>query len=211
MDGRKLKTPLGNALNVKSYPLALMVASEWHTQEKTLKAASLPITSLVARAQECFASEQERKDVINQMVKYFDTDTICYFYDTPQKLMEMQQTHWKPLIESIEKQFGIKILTTSGLVALQQPQESKQVLQKHLQSFDNTKLAAFEKICRESKSFLVALALVERMITVEEAERLARLETLVQIEMFGEVEDAHDVDQVDMRRQLGAALLTMTL
>ncbi len=62
---------------------------------------------------------------------------------------------------------------------------------------------AFEKACMRSKSFLIALALIESGISVEQAVRAARVEVLHQIEKWGEVEDAHDVEHEAMRGELG--------
>lgn len=55
-----------------------------------------------------------------------------------------------------------------------------------------------------TKSFLVALALVEGRLTVEEASLASHVEVDSQIDVWGEVEDTHDVDYQDVRRQLGS-------
>ena len=67
-------------------------------------------------------------------------------------------------------------------------------------------MIGFERAVISSKSFVIALALIQRRITVEEAARAARLETIAQIDRWGMVEDSHDVDQEDMLRQLGSAV-----
>lgn len=59
-----------------------------------------------------------------------------------------------------------------------------------LEEFDAVELAAFEKAVLSSKSFIVALALVKRRITVDDAAKAARLEVLHQIDRWGEVEDS---------------------
>ncbi|KAJ2984549.1 ATP synthase complex assembly protein atp12, partial [Globomyces sp. JEL0801] len=76
-------------------------------------------------------------------------------------------------------------------------------LRKTLESYDNIKLAAFEKAVLRAKSFMIGLALIERRISVEYASMAARLEVQQQINRWGEVEDAHDIDRDDLKRQLG--------
>ena len=51
----------------------------------------------------------------------------------------------------------------------------------------------------------LSFALLNRRITVLEAESLSRLEVLTQIQRWGEVEDSHDVEREETRRQLGSA------
>lgn len=72
---------------------------------------------------------------------------------------------------------------------------------------DPLALAAFERAVRTSKSFLVGLALVKGQIDAEVAAQASQVEVNAQIHRWGEVEDTHDVDKHDVRRQLAAAAL----
>jgi ATP synthase F1 complex assembly factor 2 len=63
----------------------------------------------------------------------------------------------------------------------------------------------FEKAVMNSKSFLISLALFENEITVEEAAYASRVESIAQSKRWGELEASHDLDEVDMKRQLGSA------
>jgi ATP synthase F1 complex assembly factor 2 len=45
---------------------------------------------------------------------------------------------------------------------------------------------------------------------IEEATRAANLETDFQTQMWGEVEDTHDVNKEDLRRQLGSVILLVS-
>jgi chaperone required for assembly of F1-ATPase len=51
-------------------------------------------------------------------------------------------------------------------------------------------LAAFERAVYTTKSFLIALALVEGRITVEQASLASQVEVDSQIDIWGEVEDS---------------------
>jgi ATP synthase F1 complex assembly factor 2 len=53
---------------------------------------------------------------------------------------------------------------------------------------------------------LIALALIRRQIGVAEATTAARVESLAQIKLWGEVEDTHDVEEQDMLKMLGLAV-----
>jgi ATP synthase F1 complex assembly factor 2 len=79
-----------------------------------------------------------------------------------------------------------------------------------------------ERATYTTKSFIIALALVKKHLSVEQASLAAQVEVASQIQRWGEVEDserltniltifsptfssAHDVDFHDVRRQLGSA------
>jgi chaperone required for assembly of F1-ATPase len=64
----------------------------------------------------------------------------------------------------------------------------------------------FERAVTSTKSFCIALALMERQLSVQGAARAARVEALAQIQRWGSVEDTHDVEVEDMHRQLASAL-----
>ena len=57
------------------------------------------------------------------------------------------------------------------------------------------------------KSIILALACIERRVTVSEAVSLARLELLVQTGHWGSVEWAHDIEEHDTTARLAAATM----
>lgn len=75
-----------------------------------------------------------------------------------------------------------------GILSIKQSPEVIEKFREIVQQYDPFKLAAFEKAVLRSKSFMIALALVERGISVEFASKAARLEVLHQIDRWGEVE-----------------------
>eukprot|EP00158_Paraphelidium_tribonemae_P001504 Partr_v1_DN24487_c0_g1_i1_m66521 putative ATP synthase mitochondrial F1 complex assembly factor len=207
LDGRQLKTPGTNVLTVTSKPLALLVAAEWQNQEGILKRThSLPITSLVSRSIDHFESRDAREVVARGfLAKYLDTDTLCCRHEYPQRLVDLESQSWTPIVEWARDRFKVDILTTTSLLGLKQPVETRDRLVSHVvATYGPGKMAAFEKAVMQSKSFLVALALMERAVTVEQASFAARVEYISQAGQWGEVEDTHDVDAAEMARQLGA-------
>lgn len=207
LDSRPLKTPLGTPVAIphSHHVLALLTAAEWEGQDKVLKSYTLPMTSIVVRALDSFADPLIRSGVVSNVMNYVDTDSICYFQDYPSSFVKLQDDHWKPIHQWLERTYSIKIATTESIVRIKQSQQAHDTFRALADGFDNIKLAAFEKAVLRSKSFMIALALVEGAISVSQAEAAARLEVMQQINRWGEVEDAHDIDQADMRKQLGAA------
>ncbi|KAH9842527.1 ATP12-domain-containing protein [Rhodofomes roseus] len=191
LDKRPLRTPGGkHMLLPKNKRLAAtLIASEWENQETLLKPHSLPMTSIASRAIDAFSEEQTRAEVRGQLLKYFETDTICFHQTQPAAILKLQSAHWWPIINWAQSTFEIGISTTDSLLLPPHPQETYEKLDKLMSGFDAWEMAAMERITYTSKSFLIALALIKRQVTAEEAALAAHVEVNSQIELWGEVED----------------------
>lgn len=208
LDKRPLRTPAGKPLLLPKDKrlVATLIASEWENQETLLKPHTLPMTSLTSRAIDAFSDdEQTRGEVRAQLLKYFETDTICFLQNKPAALVKLQDTHWKPILQWARSTFGVEISTSDSFILSPHPPETVRVLDDVMSKFDHWQMAAMERTTYTSKSFLIALALVMRQITAEQAALASHVEVNSQIELWGEVEDSHDVDYHDVRRQLGSA------
>ena len=100
-------------------------------------------------------------------------------------------------------------------------EEHAEVVRAWVAALPAWELAALERGVLAAKSLLVAARLVvewsplfrhlrvdgAERFGVEEAARAASLEVAWQIERWGEVEDTHDVDREDLKRQLGSVVL----
>ncbi|EJU05482.1 ATP12-domain-containing protein [Dacryopinax primogenitus] len=206
LDKRPLKTPLGKPLAVPNTKplLAALIAHEWDSQENVIKPHALPVTSLASRALDGMHIENVHAQVRDALLKYFDTDTICFHEHHHPSLVRLQDAHWKPIIDWAQEKFGVEIRIFTDLMGNVQPPETRKALGDWIAKYDAWQLAALERAVYATKSFLIALALVEGRITAEEAAQAAHVEVNSQIERWGEVEDSHDVDYHDIRRQLGS-------
>ncbi|KAI9150909.1 ATP synthase mitochondrial F1 complex assembly factor 2 [Blastocladiella emersonii ATCC 22665] len=210
LDGRTVKSPKGTPLSIpKTHPhLAHLVSAEWESQKNLLKAYSLPLTSMIVRSRDDLADEVTRKDAIDKLMKFLQTDATCYHQEFPDELVNLQNAHWVPVIEWARSRFGVEILTTQSLLGVRQPAETVATLRAHVETYTPLQLAAFERAVLTSKSFLVGLALLERAITAKQASAAASVEVEAQIARWGEVEDAHDVDREDLQRLLASVALS---
>lgn len=102
----------------------------------------------------------------------------------------------------------------------------REVIQGWVTGLDHWELAGLERGVLASKSMLTAARIVaewsegdagvarkvgsDRKFGVEEAARAASLEVDWQIGRWGEVEDTHDVEKEDIRRQLGSVILLVS-
>ncbi|KAL7342352.1 hypothetical protein BJY59DRAFT_719471 [Rhodotorula toruloides] len=192
LDKRTLKTPGGVPLLVpkERLPVALCIADEWENQKSVLKPHTLPMTSIAARAIDGLNNESTRKDVVAYLLRYLDTDTVCFHEEFPQRLVKLQEAHWKPLIDWVEKTYDVKVNLYEGILNTKQPDATILKLGSVVSDYDAYKLAAFERAVLASKSYLIALGLVEGFLSVDEAAKAAHVEVQSQIDRWGEVEDS---------------------
>ncbi|KAI9034379.1 hypothetical protein DFJ74DRAFT_649336 [Hyaloraphidium curvatum] len=210
LDGRNVKTPGGKPLLVPKDRrlLAHMIAGEWESVEK-MRSYSIPLTSLAARAVEDFEDPAMRQKAIQDLLKYFQTDTVCFREPYPMTLVEMQKNFWDPLIAWVAVEFGCDVKVTDGIEAITQDPKTVETLRAAVEALDPFELAAFERMVLNTKSYIISLAVVRRFLNVEEATAAARVELEHQINRWGEVEDTHDVDREEIRRQIGSAVIAI--
>ncbi|KAI0668531.1 hypothetical protein C8Q78DRAFT_265519 [Trametes maxima] len=128
-----------------------------------------------------------------------------YHADEPAVLVKLQNEHWKPILDWAQETFGVDIKVSDSLFVPSQSPETLRKFEEVLNNLSPWEMAAMERATYSSKSFLIALALITRRLDVNQAAEAAHVEVNSQIERWGEVEDTHDVDYHDMRRQLGSA------
>ncbi|RSH79659.1 ATP synthase complex assembly protein atp12 [Apiotrichum porosum] len=203
LDHRNLKTPGGTKLIIPKDRrlLALLIANEWENQDEVLKQHALPTTSLASRAIDGMGDAKIREGVIEALMAYLDTDTIC---DAPEALVRLQGEHWDPLFSWMKDRYGVDLIAAKGIAPAIQSPETFAKLRIELEKMDIWELAAFERAVYATKSFVIALALVKGRLTAHDAALASHVEVASQIELWGEVEDTHDVDYQDIRRALGS-------
>ncbi|OKL58366.1 hypothetical protein UA08_06234 [Talaromyces atroroseus] len=116
------------------------------------------------------------------------------------------------------------VLDENSIMPVSQSQKTLDTIQSWIWSLPAYELAGLERAILASKSLLVAARLVvewgehfanlqqtlavdRERFGVEEAAQASSLEVMYQTGMWGEVEDTHDVDREDLRRQLGSVVL----
>ncbi|SGY73477.1 BQ5605_C005g03296 [Microbotryum silenes-dioicae] len=209
LDKRTLKTPGGTKISLPKQQLAVavLIAEEWENQLAVLKPHTLPMTSIISRAIDGLSTPDVRAEVVANLLRYLDTDTVCFHEEEPDHLVTLQDAHWNPLLDWVRKTYDVELIKYEGILNTKQPDPTIVKLGGVVADYDEYKLAAFERAVLASKSYLIALGLVEGHLSVDEAAKCAHVEVQSQINRWGEVEDTHDVDHQDVRVRLGSAAL----
>ena len=156
-----------------------------------------------------------------------------------QSLRQRQREIAEPIIAYLTTHIwpGVEIIPILGedsIIPAPQPDMTREVIRGWVSGLPAFELAALERGVLATKSLLVATRLMvewssefahlrkgpsqEMSILEVEAERFdielaaeaASIEVLHQTEQWGEVEDTHDVEKEDMRRQLGSVILLVS-
>lgn len=120
----------------------------------------------------------------------------------------------------------VPILDEGSIMPRSQPPGTREVIQGWISGLPAFELAGLERAVLAGKSLLCAARLVvewsvelkhlregmteAEKFGVDQAERAASLEVTYQTDMWGMVEDSHDVQKEDLRRQLGSVILLVS-
>lgn len=177
-----------------------------------------------------------RDDIIRMLMRYLSTDTLlCWapehvLNEVPRNGLTLRQTQIKlttPIIAYLTTHVwpGVEIkpiLEPDSIMPVSQPEMTKDVIQGWLTGLPSFELAGLERAVLASKSLLIGVRLVHewaeafaqsreaagaRRFGIEEAAEAASTEVRWQTGQWGEVEDTHDVEREDMKRQLGSVIL----
>ncbi|DAZ99868.1 TPA: hypothetical protein N0F65_008611 [Lagenidium giganteum] len=216
LDGRTVKTPARTPVRLPNKQLARIVAHEWDAQEKTIRPATMPMMSLASTALDLGATST-RKELVDEMMHYLHTDTVCYMVtdDQQEKLAALQNKKWKPLRDWFEETFatdGAKVDVSYGTIdGLTHDRQLVDNVRSELEKLSDYELVAMRCLTKECKSLITALALHKRHVTAKEAMDLCRLEEEYQISRWGLVEGGHDLDRVNCTVNLSSASLLLWL
>lgn len=119
----------------------------------------------------------------------------------------------------------VPVLAEDSILPIPQPEMTTQVISGWISGLSAFDLAALERGILATKSLCIAARLLvewsqewrhvqnapgKDKFGIEEAREASTLELMYQTEQWGEVEDTHDVDKEDVRRQLGSAILLVS-
>lgn len=184
LDHRPVKLPSGATLTVPFAGLADAIAQEWGAISSVFTPDDLPLTQLVCTAQERVAPQ--RNEIIQSLAAYGLNDLLCYRADSPPALVTRQHAAWDPWLKWLEDTYGIGLITTNGLMPVNQLPWTKDRLETLLAGQTDYELAALGVLIPALGSFVLTLAAAQGALSPETACTAAMLDELWQAEQWGE-------------------------
>ena len=189
LDGRTLKTPGKIILLVPSEKAAQLIAAEWDAQTEHIRPETMPVTRLLNVAVE--QTPDNREALIAEARKYAGTDVLCYREGEVRLHAEEQAKKWDPVLAWAAEQ-GVALKSTESLIAITQDDVALNAVAEFASSLANMPLTLFVHLVAVYGSAILAMAVMKRHLTGEEAYELSRLDEIWQIKYWGEDEDAKE-------------------
>lgn len=159
LDGRAIKTQGGQPQVLPGRALAEAMAEEWSRQGETIAPGGFAWRDLAD-----FAIDHVRPDrpgAIAKLLRYAETDTLCYRADPDEPLYRRQRALWDPLLAALEARHGVRLEPVSGIVHRPQPGAALARLRDILEGQSDCVLAALHTLAPLAASLTVALAALE--------------------------------------------------
>lgn len=184
LDGRPIKTPARNSFLIPSRPLAEAIAEEWRKQEGEIDHGAMPLTKLANTALD--AGDANAEAIAQDILSFAARDLLCYRAETPESLNERQKLYWDAILEWAEHHHGIRLMTTQGVMPVDQPAASLDAFHGVCQGLDGFGLTAFHVMTTLTGSAMLALAHIEGHLSLEECWSAAHVDEDFQIEQWGD-------------------------
>jgi chaperone required for assembly of F1-ATPase len=159
LDGRPIRTQAGNPQLVPGEALAEALAAEWRAQGEELDPTTFPLRDLADYAIDHVRAD--RAAAIADLLRYAETDTLCYRADPDEPLYRRQHELWEPLVTRFEARHGVTLERVSGIIHRPQPAATMARLGEILAAHDNLTLAALATLAPLAASLTVALEALE--------------------------------------------------
>lgn len=142
---------------------------------------------------------KSRKEVIDRLVVFSQTDLLL-FWGHEKDLIERQKKIWGPILQWANNEINVEFVKTQGL-DVPENKASGEKLKDYLNSFSDKELAAFYVAALNMKSVLLAIALVKKRLSADEAFNAAFLDELWQAESWG-VEKEAEKRRAELKKEL---------
>lgn len=197
LDGRRVKTPAKADLVLPTKQLADAVAAEWNGVGETIDPREMPLTGLANAAIDRIAPDKEQ--FASGIARYGEGDLTCYRAEGPEALVQWQQDAWDALLEWARRRYDIDFALCTGVMHVDQPEDTVRKLSHEVMSLDAFRLAGLSQLVTIGGSLVAALAVHEEMMPAETVWEAVSLDDRWQLGQWGD--DAEARATLDARRR----------
>jgi chaperone required for assembly of F1-ATPase len=201
LDGRTARTPGRQVLATPHRALAEAMAAEWQAQGEFLDMPSMMLSR--QRMVVIDRAEADREKWQHVFTSFLGSDLLCYLADGPAELVERQKATLQPYLDWCADTHGIRLETTSGIMAVEQPAESIAAAREYVDTLEADRLFCLVSATETVKSAVLALALVERFKPHEEIFDAGWVDESFQAEKWGIDAEAAEREQ-NLRAEFAA-------
>jgi chaperone required for assembly of F1-ATPase len=206
LDGKPMKTPMGATLLAENEKIADELVREWAAQKDKIDPESMPLTQIITTKID--RVEREREAMETALMKYLNTDLLCYRADE-KKIAKKQALLWDPPLAWFKKHFGAALETTTDLKALTQPPQAHQAVEKYIGQLNDDVFAILQLVTALGGSVVLGLAFIAHEIDADIVYDAAHVEESHKAEIYNEklygAAPHEEKSRAAMRRDLAAA------
>jgi chaperone required for assembly of F1-ATPase len=162
LDGKTIKTPSGQELLAPTAAMAGSIVREWGAQGDDVKPDTMPLTQILNTA---IDKMRERDAITRALLKYLDTDLLCYRTKEPQALAARQKEIWDPWLAWFDDHFESPLYTTLDIKAIKQDEDTHKQIWNYMEALDEYYFAILNIVTSLSGSIVLALAFLEHEVT----------------------------------------------
>lgn len=183
LDTKTLKSPAGNIISLPNHELAQKIANEFEVANDQVDFQNMPFYRLACGAVD-YASV-EKQAVLDDLLFAIDKDQTCYFEPSDQKLFEIQDEQFQPILQFIQKQTQSDVKTIKGIQAIEQNKEIKGFLYAYFEKMSPFSLLGIKMMKDITNSIFASYAWLEGHISQETLWSIARLDENYQADRWG--------------------------
>lgn len=188
LDGKPVKSPARVILRITSKPIADAVAEEWRAQTKFIDPDTMPLTRLASIAQD--RVPLDRAMLIDDIVRYAETDLVCYHAPGSEALGRLQHATFEPLLEWARISYALDFSTTNAIMPIEQSPQTLNNARALIEQTTDLELAGLAMMVPLLGSFVLAIAIWKQRIDVDQALKAARLDEDLHALKYGEDAEA---------------------
>jgi chaperone required for assembly of F1-ATPase len=183
LDDRKVRTQGGLPQLVPSFALAEAMVAEWDAQGEAIDPGTFPLRDLADYAIDVV--QPDPGQVADDLLRFAETDTLCYRAEPDEALGIRQRDLWEPLVLAIETQLDVRFIRLAGVIHRPQPGETIAALKAEMLRLDAFELAALHTLTSLAASLVIGLAALDPAADAEALFAASNLEEDWQSELWG--------------------------
>ena len=188
LDVRPVRTQGAQPQLVPSLALAEALVGEWAAQGEQIDPAGFPLRDLADYAIDIV--QPDPGQVADDLLRFAETDTLCYRAEPDEALGIRQRDMWEPLILAAEARLGVRFTRLAGVIHRPQPSETLAALRAEMLRLDAFELAALHTLASLAASLIVGLAALDPAADALALFAASNLEEDWQAELWGKDEAA---------------------
>ena len=188
LDDIPIRSPRKKIIECTNLEIATGLQEEWTQQKEYMDPITMPKTRILNAAID--GVEENFDAVIDTIGSYASSDLICYRASDPEKLVLRQQQTWDPILDWLNQTYGIVFKVTTGVLPIEQLNDSIQKVKDLLRNYSSVQLAAFYTITTLGGSVILALALEKKAFNPESIWQAINIDEDWNIEHWGQDTEA---------------------